>query len=232
MVLKKLAKKTAKVIKKKAGKAAGVKRGEWKKTEGYYNSGRPNHAFARDVKVDTALRGRYVKSESLETVTDVLPTRTVTDDTIVFKPRLPKPSGWKGTSRGGWTGTVFNVDDVTTTKRSFGKLSLERQKIVPVVRAFEPSEATVAGKFSRVPLNKSPLRRTTLQIGGNPYRKKGIEIISEKGPINNEIGVQFGRYYTMPTRKAKTGAAAVGAGTAAASAGYFGLDYYRKRGRR
>ena len=62
--------------------------------------------------------------------------------------------------------------------------------------------------------------------------KGEVEIISEKGPINNEIGVQFGRYYTMPTRKAKTGAAAVGAGTAAASAGYFGLDYYRKRGRR
>ena len=82
-------------------------------------------------------------------------------------------------------------------------------------------------------LDRTPYTITRLQIGTNPSkRSRGIQFFRTQGRrIDNEIGVKFGGYYTMPTKKAKTGAAAIGAGTTAAAAGYFGLKS-RRRGRK
>lgn len=220
MVIKKLAKRAVKTIGKKAGKAAGVKRGKWVSVNKEGPLGTP-----RNVKTNTALGGRISKR-----------TTYVKDETDVYGTQYADGVMIAGDSM---------RHDVWTLGKGRGITRLEKRKTQPTSRNFEHSKKTVVGEYSSLPFDTTPSSITRLSIGplgppGNAYKRdrRIIDIWKEKGLFDSSekydsVGVTiFGRKtVTTSGRKAKTGAAAIGAGTTAAAAGYFGLQS-RRRGRR
>lgn len=215
MVIKKLAKRAVKTIGKKAGKAAGVKRGKWVSVDKEGPLGTP-----RNVKTNTALGGRISKR-----------TTYVKDETDVYGKEYADGVMIAGDSM---------RHDVWTLGKGRGITRLEKRKTQPTSRNFEHSKKTVVGEYSSLPFDTTPSSITRLSIGpmgrpGNVYKR--IDIWKEKGLFESgkydSVGVTiFGRKtVTTSGRKAKTGAAAIGAGTTAAAAGYFGLQS-RRRGRK